>query len=63
MSPTLHMATLGPHERSILKQFEVYIRKTYGMSLAVYLLLELEDGRASVLEKTSAEFKGMTKWQ
>lgn len=63
MSPTLHTATLNPQEHAMLRQFERHVRKTYGMSLAVYLLLELEDGRVTVLERRSPEYKAMTKWQ
>lgn len=63
MSPTLHLAALTPSEQSVVRQFEQYVRKTYGMSLAVYLLLELEEGRATVLDKKSNEYKTMTRWQ
>lgn len=59
----LHTTSLTPFERTQLKQFDTYIRKTYGMSLATFLLLELEDGRAFVLERSSVEYKGMMRWQ
>ena len=63
MSPTLHTASLSPSEMSVVRQFDQYIRKTYGMPLAVYLLLELEEGRAFAIDRKSPEYKGMTRWQ
>ena len=59
----MHLATLSSAERNLMKEFERFIRKTYGMSLATYLLLELEDGRAYVLDSKSVEHKIMTRWQ
>lgn len=63
MPTTLHMATLSPSETSTMRQFESWVRKQYGMSLATYLLLELEEGRATVLDKKSPEYRSMTRWQ
>jgi hypothetical protein len=63
MNTTLHTATLNPFERALVRRFEDYIRKTYGMSLATYLLLELEDGHATVLDRKSVDYKVMTRWQ
>jgi hypothetical protein len=63
MNTTLHTATLNPAEHAIVRRFEAFIRKTYGMSLATYLLLELEDGHAAVLDRKSVDYKVMTRWQ
>ena len=60
--PALNVVVLTHAEKAAVQRLQQHVQRHFGMDLARYLVMELQEGRVLVLDRDSIEFRGLTTW-